>query len=211
MTLAVGEKSNCRCLWPVTDIFRLKTHWPAAQLSCGCKLILLYFVMFCIVKELGIPINLTFGLPQTEQLTNGKLWKVTETCFWQDLHIFSMRLGCQNQSCSCQLRTVLIPSIFVEFSLSLSPPPTHTHTHTHTHTNICIQQQNMVNRQIMLVYSIPWCVSKVLPWLISYSIINRLFQNPYTWPRWVSHLDEYIGHMELLKSKLHISVSIYEL
>jgi hypothetical protein len=46
--------------------------------SCTCKLLLSYLFMFYMGKDLYTLINLTLGLSQTEQLTNCKLWKVTD-------------------------------------------------------------------------------------------------------------------------------------
>ena len=192
-----------------------------------------YYILQCStwLKVFCIPINLALGLPQTEQLTNGNMWKMTQ---WLRLmfltgpvyFLHEVRLEIRNPIYTVKVKAAFVsvgqylflpilaefvkPLIFCLF-LSLTHSHTHTHTHTHRQTNKYLHITPKCNKpQVMLADRIPWCVCKVLPWLISYSIVNRLLQNPHTRSRWVSHLDEHIGHMELLKSKLCITVRISE-
>jgi len=52
----------------------------------ACKLLPLYFFIFYVVKDLCTLIHLTLGLSQTGQLTNCKLWKVTDALI--ETHVF---------------------------------------------------------------------------------------------------------------------------
>jgi hypothetical protein len=209
---------------PVKNILSWVTY-----LSCVCRLLLLYFFLFYMVKDLCTLTNLTLDLSHTEQLTNYKLWKVRdvviETYVFDRTYIYFLhhiRIWQGNRALLSKLKLLLsfedstnsFQFLLNVLRLPFSPHLSHTqtkHTHTTQYLHITPKRDKSSGYVGIQQKSVPWCVSKVLPWLISNSIINRLFQNPYTWSRWVSHLDKYIGHMKLLKNKLYISVNISEL
>lgn len=72
--------------------------------------------MFYMVKDLCTLINLTLGLSQTEQLTNGKLWKVTdaviETYVFKRTYIYflhNIRLVIREPTLTVKTEATLVP------------------------------------------------------------------------------------------------------
>ena len=172
----------------------------------ACKLLPLYFFIFYVVKDLCALIHLPLGLSQTGQPTNCKLWKVTDALI--ETHVFdrtyiyfihNIMMVIGEPTLAVKTEAALVPSGQHQFLPLLAECPktsifspslshTHTkHTHTHTHATWHLHMTSKCHKSSSYVViqqkSIPRCVSKVLPRLISNSIINRLFQNPYTWSR----------------------------
>jgi hypothetical protein len=87
-------KPTVPCLWPVTNLFRLKTHWAEVQsyfvCVCVCEIMQLFCVESCVVKAvhkfyLRIDISET---PNKWQPVEKRSSSDTDSCFWQDVCMF---------------------------------------------------------------------------------------------------------------------------
>jgi hypothetical protein len=151
-----GERIKSNRHIPVKNILAWVT-----VLSCICTLLLLYFSMFYMVKDLCTIINLTLGLSQTEQLINCKLWKLTdaeiETCVFDRTYIYfhhHIRTVLRKPTLAVQTEAALVPweqhqflaillnvlrfPFFPCLSKKQKKKKKKTHTHTHTQPCICI-------------------------------------------------------------------------
>ena len=64
--------------------------------------------------------------------------------------------------------------------------------------NLVISRQPQVGGGVKEVPAVAGGVGEILPGFPSHAEVCRSFQNPDAGPRGVGHLDEHVGHMELL-------------